>query len=137
MSAQNGREPFALNLDESADLAIRLSRGGRRLVRDLVRVREQHDLTRSEVADAIGIHKSGVSRFERQEKSPRLDTLLRYAHSVGADVTFSVVPVDGWHCEDANVVTRVHTWGRGLPDCPRGSGLKDDRVEERKIAVRL
>lgn len=99
-----------LGSDESIDLAVRLTRGARRLVRDLVRVREQHQYTLSAVADAIGIHRSGVSRFERQESSPQLDTLLRYAHAVGAELTFTVTPRDGWAEIEPRSIRHVGSW---------------------------
>lgn len=104
----------------------------------MVRVREQRGYDRSQVADAIGIHKSGVSRFERQEKSPRLDTLLRYAHAVGADVTFYVEPAGGWTCEDSKVVRRIDTWGKATSEDSDEPEAEDERWEEpQKAQVEL
>lgn len=113
MSVHATRGEPDFSSDDSFELAVRLSQRARRLIRDLVRVREQRGYDRSQVADAIGIHKSGVLRFERQEKSPRIDTLLRYAHAVGADVIFYVEPAGGWICADSKVVKRIDTWGEG------------------------
>jgi len=110
IATMGSTEPIDLLSDDAVDLGVRLTRGRRRLVRDLVRVREQHGYSRTQVADAIGIHKSGVTRFERQESDPRLSTVLRYAHAVGAEVRMDVEPVDGWACVDTAVVKHMKKW---------------------------
>lgn len=136
MSTQQTSDSIDLSSNEAVELASRLTRGARRLVRDLVRVRDQRGLSRSQLADAIGIHKSGVSRFERQASSPRLETVLRYAQAVGADIMFSVDPVDGWDCADKAVVTHLHSW-RGSSDAQDAPQRDDQGVWEERIAVRL
>lgn len=123
-----------LSSNESLELGIRLTRAGRRLIRDLVRARDQRGYSGKQLADAIGIHKSGVTRFEQQETSPRLDTVLRYAHAVGADVTFSVEPVGGWVCEDPAVVTRIDTWASAPEEVHEEPS---DRHWERQLKVSL
>ncbi|BBZ51240.1 helix-turn-helix transcriptional regulator [Mycobacterium heidelbergense] len=136
MSPHQTTDSLDLSSDEAVELASRLTRGARRLVRDLVRVRDQRGFSRSQLADAIGIHKSGISRFERQETSPRLETVLRYAQAVGADIMFAVEPVDGWHCADDAVVTHLRSW-RGSSAAHNAPRLDDQGVWEERIAVRL
>lgn len=113
MCSASSKVSVDLASDESLELGIRLTRGARRLIRDLVRTREQRGYSRSQIADAIGIHKSGVTRFEQQESDPRLATVLRYAHAVGAEVTFGVEPLGGWDCENSTVLVRLNSWRSG------------------------
>lgn len=113
-----------LSSDESLELGISLTRAGRRLIRDLVRARQQCGFTSKQLADAIGIHKSGITRFEQQDTSPRLDTVLRYAQAVNANVNFSVEPVSGWGCADQAIVTRIATWSSTFDDVSDESGEK-------------
>lgn len=82
--------------DQAIENGVRLTRGARRLLRDLVAIRTTRGLSKAEVAEAIGIDRSGITRFESQEKQPRLDTILRYAHAVGASVTFLVETTEEW-----------------------------------------
>ncbi|MEH3142494.1 MAG: helix-turn-helix transcriptional regulator [Mycobacterium kyogaense] len=56
------------------------------LVDQLVRCRVRAGLTQAQVADVIGVCRSTVVKFENQQADPRLHTLLRYAHAVGADL---------------------------------------------------
>lgn len=128
--------PFDPTSQESVDVAGRLTRSARRMIRDLKRVRMERGMSMSDVADSIGIHKSGVSRFESQEKSPRLETVLRYAHAVGADIAFAVDPVGGWGCEDSSVVTRLQAWKRGT--LPEGADNEDGQpVWEQSVPLSL
>ncbi|MGL5442430.1 MAG: helix-turn-helix domain-containing protein [[Mycobacterium] stephanolepidis] len=41
-------------------------------------------------AVVVGVHRSVISKFENQTEDPKLSTLLRYAHAVGADLDFGV-----------------------------------------------
>lgn len=79
-----------LHTEASRQNARRLARAGRRLIQDLAAIRTERGYTAKDVAEAIGIHRSGVSRFENREADPRLETVLRYAHAVGAMVSIRV-----------------------------------------------
>lgn len=72
--------------------ARRLSRTRRHMVADLVEMRKMRDLSQAQVARAIGIHRSGVSKFEANASTanPTLEVLLRYAHAVGAALDIKV-----------------------------------------------
>ncbi|WP_326548044.1 helix-turn-helix transcriptional regulator [Mycolicibacterium sp. ND9-15] len=48
-------------------------------------------MSATHVADLIGVHRSVISKFENQTGDPKLSTLLRYAHAVGADLELKVV----------------------------------------------
>jgi transcriptional regulator with XRE-family HTH domain len=71
--------------------ATKLTRDLRRVIRDLKNIREARGLSASHVADTIGVHRSVISKFENQTGDPKLSTLLRYAHAVGADLELAVV----------------------------------------------
>ncbi|AQT78300.1 hypothetical protein B1R94_02195 [Mycolicibacterium litorale] len=62
----------------------------RELVDDLAAIRRKRRMSQAVVARKIGISQSGVSSFESHRAEPLLSTLLRYAHAVGADITFEV-----------------------------------------------
>lgn len=72
--------------------ARRLSRTRRKMVAQLVAIREARGLSQSQVAKAIGIHRSGVCKFEADgaTANPTLEVLLRYAHAVGASIDVDV-----------------------------------------------
>lgn len=70
----------------------------RQIIAALKQARLQRSLTIEQVADAIGVHKSVISRFENESPDPHIATMLRYAHAVGAD--FAVL-VDGQRVSDA------------------------------------
>lgn len=61
------------------------------LVRDLVEVRENRGLSQADVAERMGISQSAVSQFERYDSNPKLSTIRRYAHAVGARIKHSVI----------------------------------------------
>lgn len=80
---------------EASRRATKLTRDLRRVIRDLKAVREARGLSASHVADAIGVHRSVISKFENQSGEPKLSTLLRYAHAVGAELEINVVTGKG------------------------------------------
>ncbi|MGV9799592.1 helix-turn-helix domain-containing protein [Mycobacterium sp. NPDC003449] len=76
---------------EASRRATTMTRDLRRVIRDLKVAREARGLSASHVADIIGVHRSVVSKFENQTGDPKLSTLLRYAHAVGADLELNVI----------------------------------------------
>ncbi|MEV0357364.1 helix-turn-helix transcriptional regulator [Nocardia sp. NPDC050697] len=66
------------------------------MLNDLIGVRRRRKFSQSQVANAIGINRSGISRFESdiEGSNPTLDTILRYAQAVGASVHLHVEPVE-------------------------------------------
>jgi transcriptional regulator with XRE-family HTH domain len=76
---------------EASQRASKMTRDLRRVIRDLKATREARGLSASHVAEIIGVHRSVISKFENQTDDPKLSTLLRYAHAVGADLELKVV----------------------------------------------
>jgi transcriptional regulator with XRE-family HTH domain len=59
------------------------------LLQELVMIRWRNGLTQQDVADQTGMPRSAVARLEnssRLRRAPNLDTLLRYAHAIGAEI---------------------------------------------------
>lgn len=66
-----------------------------KLLADLVQVRRDSGLTQHDVAERLGISQQAVSKLENYSSDPRLSTLRRYAHAVGALVAHVVEADDG------------------------------------------
>lgn len=64
------------------------------LVDRLVQLRKDKGLSQQDVADAMGVTQSAVARIESGERDPRLSTLRRYAHAVGALIEHTVSAYD-------------------------------------------
>lgn len=60
------------------------------LIETLVRLRQETNLSQTEVAERMGITQPRVSDFERMAGDPKISMILRYAEAVGANVTFTV-----------------------------------------------
>lgn len=59
----------------------------------LIRVRLRSGLTIADVAERMGISPGAVvDQMERPESDPRLSTVRRYAHAVGALIGHEVIP---------------------------------------------
>lgn len=59
------------------------------LLNDLATLRCKAGLTLQQVAERMGTNSSAISRFEnsaRYQRTPTLDTLLRYTKAIGADL---------------------------------------------------
>lgn len=73
-----------------------LTQARRRLFNDLIGIRTRRGISQAQVAEAIGINRSGISRFESdiEGSNPTIDIILRYAHAVGAAIDIHVEPVE-------------------------------------------
>lgn len=76
--------------DERDRLARDLVEADRELLRQLIQVRVLAGMSKSDVADAMGRHRSVVTNFEKMTSDPHLSTIRRYAAAVGALVTHRV-----------------------------------------------
>lgn len=88
--------------------ASKLTRDLRRVIRDLKNIREARGMSASLVADIIGVHRSVISKFENQTGDPKLSTLLRYAHAIGADLELTVINPQP-HGKPATTISRSRT----------------------------
>ncbi|MFD3591478.1 helix-turn-helix domain-containing protein [Nocardia sp. NPDC058640] len=85
-----------LTSDDYIRNAMELTQARRRLFNDLIGIRVQRGIPQAKVADAIGINRSGISRFEAdiETSNPTFDVVLRYAHAVGAALTLRAEPME-------------------------------------------
>ena len=61
--------------------------------RKLIFMRKEAGLTQEELAELMGTKKSNISRLEsfKNNISPRLDTLISYAHATGHKLKFDII----------------------------------------------
>ncbi len=64
----------------------------RELIEDLVRARQESDLSQTEIAARMGTSQSAVARLESGELDVRLSTVERYAAALGRTVGWQVRP---------------------------------------------
>lgn len=86
---------------ESRLRARHLVEQDRELRFELVRLREASGVSRQDVALRLGISRQAVAKFERLDADPRLSTIRRYAHAIGAVVSHSVEKDEGQLVGDA------------------------------------
>jgi DNA-binding XRE family transcriptional regulator len=60
------------------------------LLTALVKVRKDQGLTQKAVADRLGVSQANIAAFEKHGNDPKLSTIRRYAHAVGALVAHRV-----------------------------------------------
>jgi transcriptional regulator with XRE-family HTH domain len=76
-----------------------LAKNDFQLLADLVQVRISSGLTQADVAERLGISQQAVSKLESYDSDPKLSTIRRYAHAVGALVAH-VVEADSGQLEN-------------------------------------
>jgi predicted transcriptional regulator len=64
----------------------------RELIDELVRTRQENDLSQTEIAARMGTSQSAVARLESGGLDARLSTLDRYAAALGCTVNWQVRP---------------------------------------------
>ena len=66
----------------------------RELIAELVRARQESDLSQTEIAARMGTTQSAVARRESGQLDARLSTLDRYAAALGRTVDWQVRPAE-------------------------------------------
>ena len=61
------------------------------LILELLRLREEQNLTQQELADRTGINRSDISKIEHGNANPSLKTMKRLAEAMGKRVSISFV----------------------------------------------
>jgi predicted transcriptional regulator len=69
-----------------------LSGRRRELIDELVRARQESELSQTEIAARMGTSQSAVARLESGDLDVRLSTLERYAAALGRTVNWQVRP---------------------------------------------
>lgn len=65
------------------------------LLSGLVDLRRQQNISQADLAEKLGISQATVAAFERTDNDPKLSTIRRYAHGVGALIVHRVALDDG------------------------------------------
>ena len=71
-------------------LGVELRKNDYRLLRDLIRIRKELDVSQDALAVRMGVSQPTVSAFERLEADPKLSTIRRYAKELGLIIHHSV-----------------------------------------------
>lgn len=99
--------------DPQQRLAQELVAADDRLLAELTELREKSGQSQEEIGKRMGVGQSAVARIESGDRDPRLSTIRRYAHAVGAVVTHTVVPLE----KDERVsVQELNQLGRRGPE---------------------
>jgi DNA-binding XRE family transcriptional regulator len=81
-----------LGIEPNDPLALRadaLVHQDEALLDSLIRIRKDH-FTQEDVAQKLGVKQSTIAAFERYGNDPKLSTVRRYAHAVGALIAHRV-----------------------------------------------
>lgn len=78
--------------DTLEELALVLFRERRQLLEQLVSIRKQKQLTQAVVAERMGVSQPAVSDFEHYDANPTLNSLVRYALAVHAELRLGAHP---------------------------------------------
>ncbi|MFJ6078349.1 helix-turn-helix domain-containing protein [Pseudarthrobacter sp. NPDC092419] len=68
---------------------------------NLVDLRRSQNISQSELAEKLGISQATVAAFERSDNDPKLSTIRRYAHGVGALIVHKVALDEGQLMSDS------------------------------------
>ena len=83
------------NEKNNADFMIEIEQRARdtsgSFVDELIKVRHELGMTQQDVADLAGVPRAAISRIERKQHSPSIETMLRYANALGKNVKISLI----------------------------------------------
>ena len=84
-------------LVSTEDGDILIEKGSKRItdniVDQLIAYRKQLKLTQQDIADATGIKRSNIARLELKKNEASLVSLVRYAKSMGLDLSIELVGI--------------------------------------------
>lgn len=86
-----GFDPESLEVQR----ATLLAQNDRALLRALIAIREAKGISQALVGEAMGISQPSVAAFEKHDSNPKLSTIRRYAHAIGALVKHEVAADEG------------------------------------------
>ncbi|GLY35259.1 hypothetical protein Amsp01_012830 [Amycolatopsis sp. NBRC 101858] len=95
--------------DATQQLALELVEADDSLLRRLVALRNEKNLTQGEVGRRMGVTQPAVAAFERADADPKLSTIRRYALALGVLVRHSVIDHFSTKSTAISSVSRVVT----------------------------
>ena len=72
------------------------------IVDQLIEYRKQLKLTQQDIADATGIKRANIARLELKKNEASLDSLVRYAKSMGLDLAVELVGIQEHSVKEEN-----------------------------------
>ena len=72
------------------------------IVDQLIKYRKQLKLTQQDIADATGIKRANIARLELKKNEASLDSLVRYAKSMGLDLAVELVGIQEHSVKEEN-----------------------------------
>lgn len=107
-----------MDLTPTQRRAKELAKADYRLLIGLVRARKERGMTQQDVADKLGVSQPTVADFEREDSDPKLSTIRRYAHAVGAIVTHQVDIDRGQHADTSDWSRATYQFKVTRPSSP-------------------
>lgn len=57
-----------------------------KFIRDLQRIRLKKGITQTKLSEMTGVRQTAISRLEKGETNPRIDTVVKIAHALGMKI---------------------------------------------------
>ena len=99
------------------------------LEENLIRLRKQSHLSQSEVAEALGVSRQSISRWECGTARPTTENLIALSQLYGADVV--TLTGAGGRPEGEPAAEPMESQGGGLPALPEGTA--DQAPKRRRV----
>ena len=65
-----------------------------RVIDTLIEIRHSKGMTQSDLAQACGVKRPVITRFEQKNHVPQIDTLTKVASALGCKIKIIVIPDD-------------------------------------------
>lgn len=112
------------------------------LLFELVKLRKVHGLSQQDLAERLGVTQATIASFERHDNDPKLSTIRRYAHAVGALVHHVVEPDLEVERVDSIAVVEWKSWAASVPrrkgpvtrSCDHGPSALDSYRRAKQVA---
>ncbi len=79
----------------------------------IIALRDEHELTRAEMAKRLGINKSSITRYENGEINPNLDMLIKISEQFGVSLDW----LAGQDDENESEETKIRKYIPIIKEC--------------------
>lgn len=120
---------------------ILIEKDSKRIIDDvvdqLIAYRKQLNMTQQDVSDATGIKRANIARLELKRNEASLDSLVRYARSMGLEVSVELTGSQGNFIREKIQYGNVYDEIKKLQPQDTLQLLLDAKTEEEKIFYEL
>ena len=81
-----------------------------RIIESMVRIRKDKGLSQRELAKICGVKQSAIARMETLQVMPRLDTLVKIAQGLGAELHLEEEITKKYRLRDLYTATGIYEW---------------------------